>query len=219
MALLRVRDIIAFAPILSELSIRSDCLTEREFLHHAKLWRRKSTSPIALIDVDARTRELQEAVNAFPIVEPDLTTDETIALFTLLYESRKELPDVWPAFCESMKNPCGITFGLGQYYLCLWTGETVPYQPPAELDRLFADIMPPPLLVNMYQKCVGHKFATYSWPSLAEFNKAFRNVFLQWRGSTIECDGVRLDPSHTEVIPFPVGWGPIETKILKKLNY
>lgn len=218
---LRVRDIVAFAPILHDRPISDDNLTEPEFMHYAKLWRR--THSMFLFEnasaIDARTRELQSAVNGIKIDKRPLSIDEIVALMPLLYENRLSDAETWKLFCEHMQQGI-IDFDDGVYFLDKWASLAMPTSLPTcfvALLRLFGELMTPhPLLNDFYVQLSGHK--STRWSSIFSFNDHLANVFKKWRNAEILDNGVRLDPTHKDVISFPVGWTDDLTRMLIKIK-
>lgn len=218
--LLRICDIVAFAPILAPHAILTETLTQEQFLAYAKLWRRDNVSGywIGGGGGDVRTAELCDMVNALPNKEPDLELEEVVALMRLLYEIRIERPSTWKSFCESLKL-AQLSFALAVSYFQIWAEATMPMHLCEALKRFQFVPTPHPVLAQFYDKCEGSKeyHAENRWPSIFVFNRALRDLFLLWRGAEVQITGVRLDPSHTELVMFPHGWTDGLNEMLLKI--
>ena len=205
--MLRVRDIIAFAPMLGDLNIEQCSIFEGDFFRMAKWWRRTKGLTVPTDDShDAHTKELINKVNALTSNEPNLTFDETIALLYLLYGHRQTIPTYWANFCTYLKDG-DIPFNTGLTLLTVWTNLEIAIEPPGKtLDRLFEQCFITPLMTQVYAQCTQQPLK--QWTSVFELNKAFVNFFSKCAPTEIVISNKDMKIGCNKVIVFPDGWIP-----------
>lgn len=207
-SLLRIRDIVALAPILQ--NVQASSITDVEMLKLAKKWRMKNKTALAeSVGYDNVTIALIKQVNALPEAYPDVTMDEMIALLPLVYANRDEYKVAqWNIFCDELKKPT-MSYDCAVAHLHLWLiTKGLLCSPPATrvLDRLFEGMVE---RVNNYNDDCNYYLRQFNviysnyerlptvkqWTSVFEFNCAIRDLFSRWESITVvDGAGLRFGP-------------------------
>ena len=189
---LRVRDVCALSPILKNVDALS--ITPAEMMKLAKKWRMEKKVVLSCAgDFDNATLTLINQVNALPDSYADVTDDEMVALFTLMYANRAA--GIWNAFCDELKKGA-MPHGHAVLYLSEWMLNKGLLCAPLStrvLDRFFVAIVERLNASNV--SCLYNFNVIYSkyacletikqWTSVFEFNGAIRDMFLRHETITV----------------------------------